>query len=119
MGPKAYDLLVKAGYDPKECKTLGKLSSEDDDSPSKTQKDDDSPNHANDPSQPLMIYPQRQGATTRRNPKRKSCMPQKPKDLGCKTSDIKLPSRNKNVWQPKEQGNKNITLHITVEEGET
>ncbi|GAA0144320.1 hypothetical protein LIER_04802 [Lithospermum erythrorhizon] len=28
MGPKAYDLLVKAGYDPKEGKTLGELPPE-------------------------------------------------------------------------------------------
>ncbi|GAA0144483.1 hypothetical protein LIER_04916 [Lithospermum erythrorhizon] len=66
-----------------------------------------------------MIYPQRQRATIRLNPERKRDRPWKPKDLGCKTSDIKLPSRNKKVWRPKEKGNKNMTFHITVEEGET
>ncbi|GAA0150930.1 hypothetical protein LIER_09762 [Lithospermum erythrorhizon] len=28
MGPKAYDLLVEAGYDPKEAKTLGESPQE-------------------------------------------------------------------------------------------
>ncbi|GAA0153301.1 hypothetical protein LIER_11572 [Lithospermum erythrorhizon] len=64
-----------------------------------------------------MPYPRRQRETTRRRPDKKGDKPQKPKDLGNKTSDVKLPS--KKAWRPKGQGDgTNMTLHITVEKEE-
>ncbi|GAA0158833.1 hypothetical protein LIER_38733 [Lithospermum erythrorhizon] len=62
---------------------------------------------------------ERWGATTQHRPDKKGERLQKSKDLRRKTRDSKPPFRNKKVWQPKSQANgANVTLHITVEEGE-